>query len=149
MARALRDSGYMSATAVRAEEHGAVHSSDTEEAEDDERRRVGDTSECGQHAAHRADDKPSGDHGNAPVPVHETAGRQCGERAGGQEDRGPEAEDGLDPGDEDERDRGDGGSELQHTGKRHETQRQEHGVAADLASARHSASVSVATMAAT
>ena len=96
-----------------------------------------------------ADDEPSGDHGNTPVPVHEAAGRQCGEGARGQEDRGPQAEDRLDPGDEDERDRGDGGSELKHTGKRHETQRQEHGVAADLALARHAASVSVARMAET
>ena len=149
MARALRDSGYMSATAVRARSTAPFIPPITEEAEDDERRRVSDTSECGQHAAHRADDEPSGDHGNTPVPVHETAGGQRGKRAGGQEDRRPQAEDRLDPGDENERDRGDGGSELKHTGKRHETQRQQHGVSPDLPRARHAASVSVATMAET
>ena len=81
--------------------------------------------------------------------IHEPTCRQGGERAGGQEDRRPEAEDGLDPGDQDERDRGDCGGELQHTGKRHETQRQEHRVSPNLPRAGHSASVSVATMAKT
>ncbi len=131
------------------EQHGAVHPADAEEAEDDERRRVHDASERGQHAAHRADDEPSRDDGNAPVAIHEPARGQRSERAGGQEDRRPEAEDGLDPGDEDERDRGDGGGELQHAGERHETERQEHRVSPDLALARHSASVSIATMAET
>ena len=35
------------------EQHGAVHPADSEEAEDDERRRVHHASERGQHAAHR------------------------------------------------------------------------------------------------
>ena len=85
----LRDSGYMSATAVPREQHGAVHPTHTEKAEDDERRGVHHAAERGQQAADSADDEPAREDGNAPVAVHEPAGRQGGECPGGRNIAGP------------------------------------------------------------
>ena len=96
------------------EQHGTVHPADAEEAEDDERRRVHHTSERGQQTAHRADEESAREDRNTAVAVHEPTSGQSGERPCGQEDRRSEAEHGLDPRDEDERDRGNGGGELQH-----------------------------------
>ena len=73
--------------------------------------------------------------------IHEAACRQGSERAGSQEDRRPEPEDGLDPGHEDQGDRRDGGGKLEDAGERHQAERQEHGIPPDLTWARHSASV--------
>ena len=49
--------------------------------------------------------KPTRDDGHPAVAVHRAAGRERGQRAGGEEDRRAEPEDPLDAGDEDERDR--------------------------------------------
>ncbi len=78
------------------EQHGAVHRADADEAEDHERRVVGETAECRQRAADRADDEAAGDDRNAAEAIHQASGRKRGERAGGEEDRRPEAEDRLD-----------------------------------------------------
>ena len=51
--------------------------------------------------------------------------------AGGQEDRGPEAEDRLDPGDEDERNRGNGDGQLQDAREQNEAETEQCGVASD------------------
>ena len=120
-------------------QHGAVHRADAREPEDDERRRVEDATEGRQDAAAEADDETPGDDGYATVPIHQTAGRKRRERSGGQEDRGPETEDRLDPGHEHERDRPHGDRELQDARKRDETEGEKDRVALDLSRSRHSA----------
>ena len=53
------------------------------------------------------------EHGDPSVPVHQPPGRERGERGGGEEDRRPEPEDPLDPGDDHERRGRDGDDELE------------------------------------
>ncbi len=132
IARALRDSGYMSATAVRARSTAPFIPPTPRKPRTTSGAESATQPSAVSTQPTAADDEPSRDDGNAPVAVHETAGGQRGERARGQEDRRPEAEDGLDPGDEDERDRGDGGGELQHAGEGDEAEREQDGVAPDL-----------------
>ena len=62
-------------------------------------------SERGERAADRADGEPTRDDGHAADAIHQPAGWKGGKGARGEEDRRPQPEDGLDAGDEDERDR--------------------------------------------
>ena len=149
IARALRDSGYMSATAVRASSTAPFIPPTPRKP----RTTSGAESTTHPSAVSRQPTipttNPPDEHGNAAVAIHEPTSGQSGERPRGQEDRRPETEDGLDPGHEDERDRGDCGCELQDAGERDEAEREKDGVPPDLPPSRHGASVSVATMAET
>ncbi len=113
------------------QEHRAVHPAHAEKAEDHERGRVRNAAESREHAPDHTDDEAAGDHGDAAEAIHEPARGQCGERAGGDEDRRPEPEDRLDPGDEHERDRRHSDRELKHAGKGHEAEREQDGVPPD------------------
>ena len=131
IARAFRSCGYMSATAVRAS-ITAPFIAPTPTKPRITRSAVDDATERSQHATDDADHEPARDHGHAAVAIHQATRRQCRERAGGEEDRGPEPEDRLDPGHEDERDRRDGDGELQHAGQRQQTEGEENRVPPDL-----------------
>ena len=96
------------------QEDAAVHRADADEAEDHERRVVGETAESREHAADRSDHEAAGDDRNAAEAIHQSSGRKRRERARREEDRRPEAEDRLDARDEDERDRRDRDRKLDH-----------------------------------
>ena len=112
-----RSGGYMSAAAVRASSTAPFIAPTPRKPRITSGALSSDAAERRQHAADRADDEAARDHGNAPEPVHQPSGRQRRERPGGEEDRRAEAEDRLDPGDEDERDRRHGDRELEHAGE--------------------------------
>ena len=67
-------------------------------------------------AARAADDEADDEHGPAAEAVHRASGDGAGARGGDEEDRGAEAEQPLDAGDEDERQRRHGRDEL-HDGR--------------------------------
>jgi hypothetical protein len=96
-----------------------------------------------ESTTHHPDEESTDEHGNAAVAVHESPGRECGKRACRQENCGPEAQNRLDPGDEDEGDRGNGGRELQNPRQGDEAESEQDRVLPDLALSRHGASVSV------
>ena len=132
MPRARRSGGYMSPAAARA-------SSDVPLAVPTRTspRKTGNgglerAPERGQHAAEpRRCTKPVASTGHAAEPVHRAPGRQRREGARGEHDRRPEAEQPLDAGDEDERQRGDRRRELEHPRVGRERGRQERRVALD------------------
>lgn len=105
-----------------------AHRPDTDEPEDDERGAVGDAAERGQRAAGRSDPESARDDGNPTETIHQTPGRKRSERSRRKEDRGPQAKDRLDAGDENEGDRGDGHGELQNPGEREQAEPEEDGV---------------------
>ena len=115
--RGRRSGGTMSAAAARASRTVPFDDADEREAEDDERRRVPEAAERGDRGADDAGQAPDGKHGDAAVTVHQPAGRERGERGRGEEDRRPEAEDALDPGDDDERGRRNRDDELDRPGE--------------------------------
>ena len=99
------------------QQDATVHRTNPYESEDHQRSAVDDAPERGQHAREHSHDEAACDHRYPTEPVHQASGGQRCDRAGRQEDRGPEAEDGLDAGYEDEGDRRHGGGELQHARK--------------------------------
>jgi len=120
------------------EQHRPVRDADHREPEDDERRRVPETAEARDRRAAATEEAAPDDDGHPAVVVHQPAGRKGGERAGGQEDRRPEAEDPLDARDRDERDGAERGRELERAGVRNEATREEERVPADVAPHRSS-----------
>ena len=119
------------------QEDATVHRPDADEAEDHERRVVGETAKSRECAADRTDHEAAGDDRNAAEAIHQASGGKRGERARREEDRRPESEDRLDARDEDERDGRDGDRELDNTRERHEAEGEEDRVTPDLRRARH------------
>ena len=131
MPRARRSGGYMSAAAVRARAGSSPARPDEREPGDHERRGVDLAAERGRQAAADPGEAAAGEHRDPAEAVHQAPGRKRGERAGGEEDRRPEAEDPLDAGDEHERHRADRDRELDHAGERRQRRREQDRVAAD------------------
>ena len=119
------------------EEDAAAHRPDADEAENHERRAVGETAESRECAADRSDHEAAGDDRNAAEAIHQTPGGKGGERASGEEDRRPEAEDRLDARDEHQRDGRDGDRELDDAGEQSQAEGEKDGVPPDLRLARH------------
>ena len=123
IARAFFSSGYMSAAAVRASRTAPfIAPTPTNPRITSGALSTTQPSAVSRHADH-PDDEAACDHRDPTEPVHQPSRGQRGERAGGQEDRRPEAEDRLDAGDEDERDRRDGDGELQHAREQDQAER--------------------------
>jgi len=101
------------------------------EAEDHERRRVDRGRERRQPAARRRREEAGADDRLAPDPIHRAAGRHGRQRRRREEDRRAQAEQPLDARHEHERERRDGGDELQHRGVDRHGRRENHRIAAD------------------
>ena len=113
----LRSSGTCPPTAVRARITAPFITPDAGEADDTRGCRVDEAAERSRGAGRQKPTRTRRSRRHAAVAIHAAAAGKRGERARGEEDRRPEAEDRLDPGDEDERDRRHGDRELQHAGE--------------------------------
>ena len=129
--RARRSGGYMSAAAARARRIVPCAIADEREAGDDDGGRIELAAEGGRQAPRDTGEAAAGEHRDPAEPVHQPSGGKRGERSRREEDRRPEAEDSLDPGDEDERHRRHGDRELHHPGERGQRRREQDRVAPD------------------
>ena len=113
------------------EEDRPLRDADEREAGDDDSGRIELAAERGRQAPRDTGEAAAGEHRDPAEPVHQPSGGKRGERARHEEDRRPEAEDALDPGDEDERHRRHGDRELHHPGERRQRRREQDRVAPD------------------
>ena len=98
------------------EQRGRARGADEHQPEQHGHRPAVGAADRREHAAGDPRDEARDEHGHAPVAVHQDAGRQRHQRARCERDRRPEAQQTLDVEHAHERQRGDGGRQLQRRG---------------------------------
>ena len=131
MARARFSGGVHVRRGRTREQDAAVHRPHPDEARDHQKGVVRQAAERREGAAERSHSEATGDDRRAPKPIHQPPRGERRSSTRRQEDRGPQAEDRLDPGHEHERDRRDRDRELQDPGQDDETGREEERVTPD------------------